>query len=1125
MLRAVTFLLAVAYTTAPLCAQSLESCRKALGSANDPGSVDGNALSGLPQDNWACNALLQAQYPKAWRKLQSMKVVIPDAFTNDRDAFPWAHKKYLAFAIVAEIGCDEKRSFRRRGQTLVDATGEVDNPDVPSFAYGEHFLSAPWPSTCLEVFKQMRPALHDAFFPPYQQQDRTPRAWRSCDVFMNDDDGNAPRPRREDYSREGRRRVTYYENATAKQREACMKEMKSHYPDAWSNLNWWQQKTGFVSNRDIRLAVFDSTFNPDHRERDISNCAKFMEASAEQETAAVKKVAALCVAELKNRQTIWHPTFDEPPFFKAIERRLSLDRAEIPAVGALREALLNTSFDTKWTVATALEIDALGKRRTYPYFHKRRQPSQWPSLNWLRLNWLRLPGQYGTLASLLFGLWLAITALRLALVIPARWLGLYNPNHFWLWSLLWPWRPLYNLVGKRFARKRREWFEHGKGASARWASWLESMALLYKPGGAFLGRLTVMGFGLFQPVGWSLERHVVLLGATAAGKTRWLITLLGLARGNVLVVDVAAQMVNVIGRRLGGGGRGIMGMGRDVHTFDPYGLAHGRKTSRWNVFREMDRFIREHGPQTEVWFSQKLAESLIRPEKNPENAWVTSEAQGFVAGLVLYMRRKYEREPEKLNLIQMRRLIATGLEAPNARKGERVDGFRLLLDDMKAMGGTIATAAGTMEASLRSGGGSPPHGACLDLMKWLDLDEMQAIVGGDSDFDLHDLKVGKVSLFICAPVDDVRGTLSGFFRLVTLLTMSIFRRLETTKAHLKNPLLLVMDEMPALGNIEGMEDVAPEMRKHGMKLVCVAQELEGLEKAYPSSWRTFLSNSDARVFMSLGDPDTIDYLGDALGSRKRRSFLRFKVKEENKLLDRQQIEDFLHPDAANVIVIRYGRPLKLKNAIYYKELPVYAYDADPRYQEPLGRRWGRKICQRLIAGPEFALSSGLSLSEPGSTPTHTFSAPAAERPQYQEPPTPTASPREETGFVEETPKTSAEDADNLSANENGDRRSGQRSSKRKAVDPLFLRLFEECFEEAEGDYPHPVSRREAWEEFAIDLTQGGDFNTLKFRFEEWAADYYKEKGDRARGENIIMFFDKKVRAAKKGGNGPDSNRS
>ena len=705
---------------------------------------------------------------------------------------------------------------------------------------------------------------------------------------------------------------------------------------------------------------------------------------------------------------------------------------------------------------------------------------------------------FGLAAAILISWWTWVTVLRLALVIPARWLGLYNPDHFWLGSLLWPWRPLYDLVGKRFARKRREWFEHGKGANARWASRLETMALLYRPGGALTGRLSVFGFGLFQPVGWFLERHVVLLGATAAGKTRWLITLLGLARGNVLVIDVAAQMVNVIGRRLGGGGRGILGMNRDVHTFDPYGKAHGRKTSRWNVFREMDRFVKEHGPQTEVEFSQKLAEALIRPEKNPENAWVTSEAQGFVAGLVLYMRRKYAHEPEKLTLIQMRSLIAVGLDArQNNRKGERVDGFRMLLDEMKAMGGTIATAAGVMESSMRADGGSPPRGSCLDLMKWLDLDQMQAIVGGDSDFDLHDLKLGKVCLFICAPVDDVRGTLSGFFRLVTLLTMNIYRRLDTTKVHLKNPTLLVMDEMPALGNIDGMEDVAPEMRKHGMKLVCVAQELEGLQKTYPSSWRTFLSNSDAMVYMSLGDPMTIDHLGEELGSRKRRGWISFKTKDENELLTRQQIKDFLHPAAENVIVVRYGRPLKLKNAIYYKELPVYAYDADPRYNEPLGRRWGRRICQHLIAGPELAWSEPIERENIG----------AVDEPKqpYQYPPKPM--PPEES---RQDHRPAAAEPPQALASTSG----SQDYERSEAVNPDFLRVLRECFHSTDGEYPRPQIRRVIWEEFRPTLTDGQNFDGLQLRFEDWVA--FRFRKEKARADHVVTFLGEWIEQVEKG---------
>jgi type IV secretory pathway TraG/TraD family ATPase VirD4 len=191
--------------------------------------------------------------------------------------------------------------------------------------------------------------------------------------------------------------------------------------------------------------------------------------------------------------------------------------------------------------------------------------------------------------------------------------------------------------------------------------------------------------------------------------------------------------------------------------------------------------------------------------------------------------------------------------------------------------------------------------------------------------------------------------------------MEIFRRLETVS--LKHPLTLIADELPSIGHVEAIETIGPEGRKHGIRLIGVIQDLEGLQRVYPQSWGGFLSNADATVFMSINHKPTIDYLFQKLGTATRSEkvdagwwslFSRIRTraqKIERPLLYGTQIEDFLHPDAKNVIVLRYGRPLKLKNAIYYLELPVYAYEANPMYPEARGRRIGRALCRRFIPGP------------------------------------------------------------------------------------------------------------------------------------------------------------------------------
>lgn len=63
------------------------------------------------------------------------------------------------------------------------------------------------------------------------------------------------------------------------------------------------------------------------------------------------------------------------------------------------------------------------------------------------------------------------------------------------------------------------------------------------------------------------------------------------------------------------------------------------------------------------------------------------------------------------------------------------------------------------------------------------------------------------------------------------------------------------------------------------------------------------------------------------------------VERERPLMYGDQLRRFLNPSGGRVIVTRAGkRPLRLKIATYYNELPVTAYDPDPDHREALLRR-------------------------------------------------------------------------------------------------------------------------------------------------------------------------------------------
>lgn len=565
--------------------------------------------------------------------------------------------------------------------------------------------------------------------------------------------------------------------------------------------------------------------------------------------------------------------------------------------------------------------------------------------------WLTPNSWMGLLAAILLSWWLYATALRLMWIVPGRIFGYYDPNthHEWL-RLVLPWRlfyPPFLTVGM--------WWRHlkyGSRASAHWASQLETMHRVYRPGRIFLGRYAPHGIPLYQPVGLDGERHLVMIAGAGSGKTTLLMTMLGLRTGNSFVIDCDGQIINALGERIGKGDAGIQGLNKKVCVLDPYGLSHHGSRASWNALAELDKAVERHGPDAAVRFAETLSEALIKNDDSHQ-PFFANAARNFMTGLILFV---WDCEmPERRTLVRVRELLTTGLVE---KAGPKENPFAVLLWEMsqktEEFGGVIARAAGVMTSSQGSDGKNHPRSTAIEQTRWLDIPEVAAICE-NSDFHCEDLKTGNVSVFVVAPVTDIQTKLSGWVRALTLMTMYAFQNIP---GKMDDPCLFALDEMASLGRIESVETAAPVFRKYGVRLLAIAQDLEKLKQVYPKTWGGFLGNSEAVIWLGTDHQENIDYLFKVLGNTTRKEkidgspwwqFWGEKVKARYQRIERplmypNQLREFLDKDRANIIITRNGkRPLRLKNDPYYKALPVKFYAADRNFGETMPRALLRKL--------------------------------------------------------------------------------------------------------------------------------------------------------------------------------------
>ncbi len=540
------------------------------------------------------------------------------------------------------------------------------------------------------------------------------------------------------------------------------------------------------------------------------------------------------------------------------------------------------------------------------------------------------------------------------------WLGLAEPAHF-RYFLFVPWRPLYRLWMPIY-----DWLTDRKPerrSNSRFAGAPESMCLTYKRGNFYIGRLAIEGVQTSQAISIPLRKHATVVAGTGAGKSTIAAMWLDHPGGSI-VVDPDGQLSNVGHHRRGEGTDGVPGMGLKTFLLDPKNQVEGVPSNIWNPMDEMAAAVkRTNDPNAAVDIAQTIANALVVTPKS-SNPYFADSAREWFVGLLLYCF--VAEPPENRHLARVRDLMMFGLpeKTPPPENGKKFDPFNVLLFHMKKRteyDGLIAKRAHGLERG-SAGGSGDVMSTLSKQLAWLDLISVRNTLNGPSDFTLEMFKTDRCHLGICAPLSDVRKTLAPWFRVLIQLTVTVF---STTKKRMRYPCLLLVDEMPSL-QIEGLDVIAPTMRKHGLRLISICQHISQL-KFYKDNWENFISEASAVIWMGTEHTGTLKYLSDKLGKRThdekvKKSWFSKREKAyrriDQPLMDPDQLRRFLDPDKSNIIITRFSkRPIKAKNPRYYNEKPVYAYTIDPLHSEKIGRAFTRFLLRKLFRKPQIKITS------------------------------------------------------------------------------------------------------------------------------------------------------------------------
>lgn len=342
------------------------------------------------------------------------------------------------------------------------------------------------------------------------------------------------------------------------------------------------------------------------------------------------------------------------------------------------------------------------------------------------------------------------------------------------------------------------------------------------------------------------EEHVLLVGPPRTGKGAGVIvpTLLSY-QASCLIHDIKGENYAITGKWRSTFSR--------VLAFEPTSSV----STRYNPLAEVRL------GENEVRDAQNVADILVDPDgsRDRRDHWEKT-SHSLLVGTILHVL--YSRQDKTLAGVS--RFLA--------------DPHRTFDDTLEEMINSNHPVIVSVARELHNKSSNELSGVLSTAMSFLGLyrDPVIANATSASDFRISDLRDGKepVSLYLIIPPSDLSRTRP----LIRMMLNQIMRRLTEQIDPRSRPLLLVLDEFPALGRLDFFEQELAYLPGYGIRALVAAQSLNQIDRHYGRD-NTVMDACQTRVIFAPNDDHTARRISSLLGQAtveaeshtRRREFL------------------------------------------------------------------------------------------------------------------------------------------------------------------------------------------------------------------------------------------------------------
>ena len=372
---------------------------------------------------------------------------------------------------------------------------------------------------------------------------------------------------------------------------------------------------------------------------------------------------------------------------------------------------------------------------------------------------------------------------------------------------------------------------------ARWARTADIMrAKLFSKRGLILGRHSGKYIMSDTPT------HALLVAPTRSGKGVGVVIPNCLNwSGSLVCLDVKQENYKITS-----GFRAKFG--QECFLWSP--MATDKKSARFNPLDMVS-----NDPDQRVTDLQIIANLLVSvSEKEP--MW-GQEAQSLFVGAALYVMDAPDM-PSTIGAVY--RLLSTNEDITEV--------FQFILENQAGLSPQIKMNLGNFAAKAPR----EASGVKSSLMSSLRIfsNPMVDSATSESDFDLHDLRRKKISIYVGVLPNQLE-TLAPLLRLFFQQVISIMSEQEPG-ADEPHHVLMLLDEFPSIGAMDSVVTAFTLLAGYHVRVLAIIQGLSWIDKNYGRDTREgLIANCAQQIFFATNDETTSKYVSDALGEKTVKS--------------------------------------------------------------------------------------------------------------------------------------------------------------------------------------------------------------------------------------------------------------